>query len=88
MADTRLHLPRSMPTYLVRAPLVRRLRELMEFRGRLPVDGRFGSRASDRVSPASRMTACLGMLLAMYLDLRRMHLGLLAKPIVVAEVPR
>jgi len=42
--------------------------------------------ASVRVTPASGTTACLGMLLAMYLDLalRRVRLGLLAKPLVVA----
>jgi SAM-dependent methyltransferase len=44
-----------------------------------------GSWASVRVSPASGTTACLGMLLAMYLDLglRRAHIGLLARPVVV-----
>lgn len=45
-----------------------------------------GAWASVRVTPASGTTACLGMLLAMYLDLafRRMRLGLFAKPLVVA----
>ena len=39
---------------------------------------------SVRVRPASGTTACLGMLLAMYVDLglRRAHLGLLARPLV------
>ena len=41
---------------------------------------------SVRVTPASGTTACLGMLLAMYLDLafRRAHLGALARPVVSA----
>lgn len=45
-----------------------------------------GAWASVRVTPASGTTACLGMLLAMYLDLafRRARLGPLAKPLVVA----
>jgi SAM-dependent methyltransferase len=45
-----------------------------------------GSWASVRVTPASGTTACLGMLLAMYLDLafRRARLGAVAKPIVSA----
>ena len=45
-----------------------------------------GAWASVRVTPASGTTACLGMLLAMYLDIafRRVRLGLLAKPLVVA----
>jgi SAM-dependent methyltransferase len=40
--------------------------------------------ASVRVTPASGTTACLGMLVAMYLDLgfRRVGLGVLAKPLV------
>ena len=40
--------------------------------------------ASVRVTPASGTTACLGMLLAMYLDLafRRARVGAVAKPIV------
>jgi SAM-dependent methyltransferase len=40
--------------------------------------------ASVRVTPASGTTACLGMLLAMYLDLtfRRAHVGAIAKPLV------
>jgi len=40
--------------------------------------------ASIRVTPASGTTACLGMLLAMYLDLafRRIHLGAVARPLV------
>ena len=40
--------------------------------------------ASVRVTPASGTTACLGMLLAMYLDLalRRAHVGAAAKPLV------
>jgi SAM-dependent methyltransferase len=40
--------------------------------------------ASVRVTPSSGTTACLGMLLAMYLDLalRRAHAGAVAKPIV------
>ena len=40
--------------------------------------------ASVRVTPASGTTACLGMLLAMYLDLalRRAHVGALARPLV------
>lgn len=43
-----------------------------------------GSWASVRVTPASGTTACLGMLLAMYLDLalRRAHAGAFAKPLV------
>lgn len=43
-----------------------------------------GSWSSVRVTPASGTTACLGMLLAMYLDLafRRAHLGAVAKPLV------
>jgi SAM-dependent methyltransferase len=52
-----------------------------------------GSWASVRVSPASGTTACLGMLLAIYLDLgfRRAGLGRIARPLVagintVAEV--
>jgi SAM-dependent methyltransferase len=42
--------------------------------------------ASVKVTPASGTTACLGMLLAMYLDLafRRAHVGALARPIVTA----
>jgi len=40
--------------------------------------------ASVRVTPASGTTACLGMLLSMYLDLsfRRLHVGLIARPLV------
>jgi SAM-dependent methyltransferase len=43
-----------------------------------------GAWASVRVTPASGTTACLGMLLAMYLDLgfRRAGLGALARPLV------
>lgn len=43
-----------------------------------------GSWASVRVTPASGTTACLGMLLSMYLDLafRRAHVGALARPLV------
>lgn len=43
-----------------------------------------GSWTSVRVTPASGTTACLGMLLAMYLDLafRRAHVGAIAKPLV------
>ena len=42
--------------------------------------------ASVRVTPASGTTACLGMLVAMYLALgsRRMRLGALAKPLAAA----
>jgi len=43
-----------------------------------------GVRASVRVTPASGTTACLGMLLAMYLDPAFRRLGLLARPLVVA----
>jgi SAM-dependent methyltransferase len=43
-----------------------------------------GAWASVRVTPASGTTACLGMLLSMYLDLalRRAHVGALARPLV------
>ena len=43
-----------------------------------------GDWASVRVSPASGTTACVAMLVNMYIDLaaRRAHLGVLAKPIV------
>jgi SAM-dependent methyltransferase len=43
-----------------------------------------GTWASVRVTPASGTTACLGMLLAMYLDLafRRVGLGVVARPLV------
>ncbi len=43
-----------------------------------------GAWASVRVTPASGTTACLGMLLAMYLDLafRRARVGALARPLV------
>ena len=43
-----------------------------------------GAWASVRVTPASGTTACLGMLIAMYLDLgfRRAGLGLAARPLV------
>jgi SAM-dependent methyltransferase len=43
-----------------------------------------GSWASVRVTPASGMTACLGMIVSVYLDLafRRMRIGLLARPLV------
>jgi SAM-dependent methyltransferase len=43
-----------------------------------------GSWSSVRVTPASGTTACLGMLVAMYLDigLRRVRLGFAVKPIV------
>lgn len=42
--------------------------------------------ASVRVTPASGTTACIGMLLSLYLDLaaRRAHVGALAKPLVAA----
>jgi SAM-dependent methyltransferase len=45
-----------------------------------------GAWASVRVTPASGTTACLGMLVAMYLDLgfRRVGLGFFAKPLVAA----
>ena len=45
-----------------------------------------GEWASVRVSPASGTTACLGMLLSMYLDLafRRVGLGVAARPLVAA----
>ena len=45
-----------------------------------------GAWASVRVTPASGTTACLGMLVAMYLDLgfRRVGLGFAAKPLVAA----
>jgi SAM-dependent methyltransferase len=45
-----------------------------------------GAWASVRVTPASGTTACLGMLLAMYLDLgfRRAGLGVLARPLVAS----
>ena len=45
-----------------------------------------GEWASVRVSPASGTTACVAMLVNMYIDLaaRRAHLGVLAKPIVAA----
>jgi len=43
-----------------------------------------GAWASVRVTPASGTTACLGMLLSMYLDLafRRLRLGVVARPLV------
>jgi len=45
-----------------------------------------GSWASVRVTPASGMTACLGMIVSVYLDLafRRMRIGVLARPLVAA----
>jgi SAM-dependent methyltransferase len=45
-----------------------------------------GEWASVRVSPASGTTACVAMLVNMYIDLaaRRVHLGVLAKPVVAA----
>jgi SAM-dependent methyltransferase len=45
-----------------------------------------GEWASVRVSPASGTTACVAMLVNMYIDLaaRRAHLGVLAKPVVAA----
>jgi SAM-dependent methyltransferase len=45
-----------------------------------------GAWASVRVTPASGTTACLGMLLSMYLDLmfRRVGLGVAARPLVAA----
>jgi SAM-dependent methyltransferase len=45
-----------------------------------------GSWSSVRVTPASGTTACLGMLISMYLDLgfRRVGLGLAAKPLIAA----
>ncbi len=45
-----------------------------------------GEWASVRVSPASGTTACVAMLVNMYIDLaaRRVHLGALAKPVVAA----
>jgi SAM-dependent methyltransferase len=45
-----------------------------------------GTWSSVRVTPASGTTACLGMLVAMYLDLglRRVGLGFVAKPLVAA----
>ena len=45
-----------------------------------------GGWASVRVSPASGTTACVAMLVNMYIDLaaRRVHLGVLAKPLVAA----
>ena len=45
-----------------------------------------GEWASVRVSPASGTTACVAMLVNMYIDLaaRRAHLGILAKPVVAA----
>ena len=45
-----------------------------------------GDWASVRVSPASGTTACVAMLVNMYIDLaaRRAHLGVLAKPVVAA----
>src|SRR5262249_46578905 len=45
-----------------------------------------GTWESVRVAPASGTTACLGMLIAMYLDLgfRRVGLGLVARPLVAA----
>lgn len=45
-----------------------------------------GEWASVRVTPASGTTACLGMLLSMYLDLmfRRVGLGIAARPLVAA----
>jgi len=45
-----------------------------------------GEWASVRVTPASGTTACLGMLLSMYLDLmfRRIGLGVAARPLVAA----
>ncbi len=45
-----------------------------------------GEWASVRVTPASGTTACLGMLLSMYLDLmfRRVGLGFAARPLVAA----
>ena len=43
-----------------------------------------GTWASVRVTPASGTTACLGMILSIYLDLafRRLRLGLVARPMV------
>jgi SAM-dependent methyltransferase len=45
-----------------------------------------GAWASVRVTPASGTTACLGMLIAMYLDLgfRRVGLGVAARPLVAS----
>jgi SAM-dependent methyltransferase len=45
-----------------------------------------GEWASVRVSPASGTTACVAMLVNMYIDLaaRRAHLGVLAKPVIAA----
>ena len=45
-----------------------------------------GEWASVRVSPASGTTACVAMLVNMYIDLaaRRAHLGVFAKPVVAA----
>jgi SAM-dependent methyltransferase len=45
-----------------------------------------GTWSSVRVTPASGTTACLGMLVSMYLDLgfRRVGLGFVAKPLVAA----
>ena len=45
-----------------------------------------GAWASVRVTPSSGTTACLGMLISIYLDLalRRIRLGVAAKPIVAA----
>lgn len=45
-----------------------------------------GTWSSVRVTPASGTTACLGMLVSMYLDLgfRRARLGFVAKPLVAA----
>lgn len=45
-----------------------------------------GEWASVRVSPASGTTACVAMLVNMYIDLtaRRAHLGVLAKPFIAA----
>lgn len=45
-----------------------------------------GAWASVRVMPASGTTACLGMILSLYLDLafRRLHVGALARPLVAS----
>lgn len=45
-----------------------------------------GEWASVRVSPASGTTACVAMLVNMYIDLaaRRLHLGVVAKPVIAA----
>jgi SAM-dependent methyltransferase len=48
--------------------------------------GENGSWASVRVTPASGTTACLGMIASLYLDLalRRLRLGLVARPLIAA----